>query len=139
MIFIIAAPSGHSQAAKLANNMASCANIVVLAEAYALAKNCGVDIDVLMEVMPKTSADSWQLYRTLIDKVLKNDFSPMFKLNLAHKDIKLIKEMATSLGVKAPGVDATLKWYDDGMACGLGEMDWGAIILTEFPELNQDK
>lgn len=94
-----------------------------------------MDIDVLMEVMPKTSADSWQLRRTLIDKVLKNDFSPMFKLKPAHKDIKLIKEMTTSLGVKAPGVDATLKWYDDGRHVDWAKWTGALSYLPSFRNL----
>ena len=130
-------PLGAGQAAKLANNLASCANMAVVAEAYALAEKGGVDIEALMEVMPKTSADSWQLRRTLIDKILKGDFSPMFKLGLARKDMQLIVEMAEDLDVPISCGKATLEWYNRGAEKGYSELDWGAILLTEYPDLKQ--
>ena len=54
-------PLGAGQVVKLANNLVSCGNMAVLAEAYALAKAGGAKMEVLTEVMPMTSADSWQL------------------------------------------------------------------------------
>ncbi len=128
-------PLGSGQVIKLANNLVSCGNMAVIAEAYALAAKGGADLDVLCEVMPQTSADSWQLRQTLNDKVLKGDFSPMFKLKLARKDMKLIVEMAQSLGAPLDCAQATLEWYKAGLEAGHGELDWGAIILASNPEL----
>jgi 3-hydroxyisobutyrate dehydrogenase-like beta-hydroxyacid dehydrogenase len=109
----------------------------VAAEAYALAKAAGADLDVLMDVMPQTSADSWQLRNTLIKKVLNNDFSPMFKLGLARKDMRLIAEMAADLGVDVPCARASLEGYDRAADAGLGDLDWGAVILNSNPELRK--
>ena len=128
-------PLGCGQVVKLANNLASCANMAVVAEAYALAAKGGADLGVLCEVMPQTAADSWQLRQTLNEKVLKGDFSPMFKLKLALKDMKLIVETAENLGAPADCAHAALNWYDRGAAAGHGERDWGAIILASNPEL----
>jgi 3-hydroxyisobutyrate dehydrogenase-like beta-hydroxyacid dehydrogenase len=128
-------PLGAGQVVKLANNLASCANMAVLAEAYALAKAGGADLAVLAEVMPQTSADSWQLRQTLNGKVLKGDFSPMFKLALALKDMRLIVAMAEALGSPIGCGKATLDWYAKGAKAGHGELDWGAIMLTANPEL----
>lgn len=126
---------GSGQAIKLANNLASCVNMSVVAEAYALAKAAGADLDVLTRVMPQTSADSWQLRHTLIGKVLQGDFSPMFKLGLARKDMQLIVEMAAELGVETPCAEASLDGYNRAADAGLGELDWGAVILNSNPEL----
>ena len=54
-------PLGAGQVVKVANNLASCANLAVAAEAYALAAAGGADLDVVTKVMPQTAADSWQL------------------------------------------------------------------------------
>ncbi|WP_425467568.1 hypothetical protein [Phytoactinopolyspora halophila] len=48
----------------------------MLAEAYALTRRAGANADVLVDVMPHTSADSWQLRHTLIGKVLQGDLPP---------------------------------------------------------------
>lgn len=132
-------PLGAGQAVKLANNLASCANMSVVAEAYAIAKAAHADLDVLMEVMPQTSADSWQLRNTLIKKVLNNDFSPMFKLGLARKDMHLIAEMADDLGVDIPCARASLVGYDRAAEAGHSDLDWGAVILNSNPELKTTK
>ena len=132
-------PLGAGQAIKLANNLASCANMAIVAEAYALAQKGGADLDVLCEVMPQTSADSWQLRKTLIDKARQGDFSPMFKLKLAHKDMRLIVDMADAMQSRIDCGRAALKWYDAGLAAGFGELDWGAIILTSNPELKGEE
>ncbi len=131
-------PLGSGQAIKLANNLASCANMAVVAEAYALAEAAGANLDVLVDVMPGTAADSWQLRNTLIGKVLKGDFSPMFKLGLARKDMRLIVEMAEELGAPSACARAGLDWYDQGAEAGHSDLDWGAIILASNPELKSD-
>ena len=131
-------PLGAGQAVKLANNLASCANMSIVAEAYALAKAAGADMDVLVEGMPQTSADSWQLRQTLIGKVLKGDFSPMFKLLLARKDLRLIVEMAEELGSPIACGRASLAGYDQAMEAGHGDLDWGAVILNANPELKAE-
>lgn len=128
-------PLGAGQVMKLANNLASCANIAVLAEAYALAKAGGADPAVLAELMPQTSADSWHARHTLNGKVLKGDFDPMFKLKLAAKDMRLIVEMARDLGMPSSCTEGALDWYEKGEAAGHGELDWGAVMLVTNPEL----
>ena len=92
-------------------------------------------LDVLTEVMPQTSADSWQLRHTLNGKILKGDFSPMFKLKLARKDMQLIIEAARSLNTPVKVAEGALDWYERADAAGHGELDWGAILLVSNPEL----
>ncbi len=128
-------PLGAGQAVKLANNLVACGNMALLAEAYKMAAEGGARLDVLCEMMPFTSADSWQLRQTLNGKVRKGDFAPMFKLKLAAKDMRLIVEMAERLGTPIACGRAVLDWYDQGMEADLGELDWGAIMLTANPEL----
>lgn len=128
-------PLGAGQVIKLANNLVACGNMAVLAEAYKMAAEGGARLDVLCEMMPNTSADSWQLRHTLNGKLRKGDLSPMFKLKLAHKDMRLIVDMAESLGTPIACGRAVLYWYEQGLKAGYGELDWGTILLTVNPEL----
>jgi len=128
-------PLGAGQVVKLANNLAACGNMAVLAEAYAMAKAGGARLDVLCDLMPNTSADSWQLRHTLNGKIRKGDFSPMFKLKLALKDMRLIVELAEQLGTPIDCGRAVERWYQKGADEDLGELDWGTIMLTANPEL----
>ena len=78
-------PCGSGQVVKLVNNMVSCANAAVLAEACTLAHASGVDLNVLAGIMAGTAADSHQLRHTLMTKALKHDFAPAFKqIGRAH-------------------------------------------------------
>ncbi|OFZ90846.1 MAG: hypothetical protein A3I62_01265 [Betaproteobacteria bacterium RIFCSPLOWO2_02_FULL_62_79] len=131
-------PLGSGQVVKLVNNMVSCANAAVLAEAYALAKKAGVDVSVLTRLMPGTAADSWQLRNTVMAKALSGDFSPAFKLALARKDMRLALEMAEYLGVASNCTNSALEWYDRAAAAGLGELDRAALLLLADPELGRN-
>jgi 3-hydroxyisobutyrate dehydrogenase-like beta-hydroxyacid dehydrogenase len=128
-------PLGSGQVVKLANNLVACGNMAVLAEAYVLAKAGGAKMEVLTEIMPTTSADSWQLRHTLNGKILKGDFTPMFKLKLATKDMQLILEMAEALGTPFGVGKGVLDWFERSKKAGFGELDWGAILLASNPEL----
>jgi 3-hydroxyisobutyrate dehydrogenase-like beta-hydroxyacid dehydrogenase len=128
-------PLGAGQVVKLANNLVACGNMAVLAEAYKMASEGGARLDVLCEMMPNTSADSWQLRHTLNGKLRKGDLSPMFKLKLARKDMRLIVEMAERLGTPIACGRAVLDWYEKGLEAGYGELDWGTIMLIANPEL----
>lgn len=123
-------PLGSGQVIKLANNLVSCANIAVLAEAYHLADAYGADTDVLVDVMAGTSADSWQLRHTLIGKVLAGDVSPMFKVKLAHKDMRLVLDLAERLGTSVDAARGAFRWFEAGMSAGHAEHDWGAVVLA---------
>jgi 3-hydroxyisobutyrate dehydrogenase-like beta-hydroxyacid dehydrogenase len=129
-------PLGAGQVVKVANNLASCANLAVAAEAYALAAAGGADLAVLTRIMPKTAADSWQLRNAVIGRVIeRHDFAPVFKLKLARKDLQLAVAMAESLGLPGSCARGALDWYDQGSAAGHDDLDQSAIMLTTNPEL----
>jgi 3-hydroxyisobutyrate dehydrogenase-like beta-hydroxyacid dehydrogenase len=122
-------PLGSGQVVKLVNNMVSCANAAILAEAFAIADKAGADLQVLTKLMPGTAADSWQLRQTVMRKALQNDFSPAFKLSLAHKDMRLALDMANDLEATSGCIRGALAWYDRAAAAGYGELDRAAWML----------
>ncbi len=128
-------PLGAGQAIKLVNNMVSSTTMAVVAEAYALAKRADADIDLMTQLLPSSAADSWQLRNGLIGKALAGDFSPRFKIFLAHKDVALAVEMANELGSPSDMGSAALNWYERGLAAGHGDLDRAGIVLTEDPSL----
>lgn len=130
-------PLGAGQAVKLVNNMVSCSNAAILAEAFALARVAGADLDVLKDVMAGTAADSWQLRNTVIAKALKRDFSPGFKLALARKDLHLAVAMADELEARSSCARGAISWYDDAAASGYGDLDRAALMLLADPRLKQ--
>lgn len=128
---------GSGQAVKLANNLVACATMAVVAEGYALCVQAGADPKVLLEMMPTTSADSWQLRHTLIEKIVQGDLSPMFKLKLAHKDLKLVDALASAQGTSVECASAAVKLYERAIQAGYGDLDWGAVALVVEPSLGR--
>lgn len=130
-------PLGSGQVVKLVNNMVSCANAAVLAEACGLAHNAGVDLGVLTGIMAGTAADSHQLRHTLMGKALKSDFEPAFKLKLAYKDMRFALQMARELNATSACTGAAVEWYERAAAAGYGELDRAALLLVVDPRMKK--
>jgi 3-hydroxyisobutyrate dehydrogenase-like beta-hydroxyacid dehydrogenase len=128
-------PLGAGQAVKLANNLLSCGYGALIAEAYALAKKAGADLDIFSEVLPQTAADSWPLRNVFVAKAFKGDFSPYFRLSAALKDYRLIVETAKALDTPTRAAETVLEYYERAAAAGHGDKDFGAIALVTNPEL----
>ena len=128
-------PLGAGQAIKLANNLLSCGYGALIAEAYAMAKKAGADMDIFCEALPQTAANSWPLQNVFVAKAFKGDFSPYFRLSAAHKDYRLIVAMAQSLGTSSRAAEAVLDYYERAAAAGHSDKDFGALALVTNPEL----
>ena len=128
-------PLGAGQAIKLANNLLSCGYGALISEAYAMAKKAGADMDIFSEAVPQTAANSWPLQNIFIAKAFKGDFSPYFRLSAAYKDYKLIIATAKELGTSVRVAQSVLGYYDDAIAAGYGDRDFGALALVNNPEL----
>jgi 3-hydroxyisobutyrate dehydrogenase-like beta-hydroxyacid dehydrogenase len=133
-------PLGAGQTVKVINNLLSCANLAVAIEAVTLAIRSGVDLDIVTKVLPQTAADSWHLRNTVIDKILNQaDFTPIFKLKLAQKDLQLAVEMAENLDAPHTCASGALEWFDKGVVRGMDDLDQSAILLTANPDFGSSK
>lgn len=128
---------GSGQTVKLANNLVQSTNIAVLSEALSLAVEAGVSPDLLAEVMSCTAANSFQVNNGLIGKALKGDFSPIFRLDLAMKDVRLATELADTLGVETKAALAALDRFRAASEAGFGDYDQTALFRMVDPSLEQ--
>src|SRR5699024_2525503 len=115
---------GSGQVVKLANNIASCVNIATISELLKLARENGIEIDILKKALTGTAADSWHLQNSL-PRIKNEEFSPAnFKTKLAHKDLKLVTNLGEEISADMPMTEAAIKYYDKAIEMGHGEMDW---------------
>lgn len=121
-------PAGAGAAAKLVNNLVSCAVNALNAEALVLAAKAGVDLPVMVEIMKGTAADNRHLRITAETRVLDGVFEPRFRLALAEKDLRLAVQMGLDLGVPTPLGEAAHRLHQVARAQGAGEEDQGAVI-----------
>jgi 4-hydroxybutyrate dehydrogenase/sulfolactaldehyde 3-reductase len=121
-------PLGAGVTTKLVNNLVSTAICALTGEGMAIGAAAGLDPDVLFAVMANTAANSNHLRNVIANRVLTGDFSPNFKLSLAHKDLGLATALAASLGVPSLMGAAAYQLHALAMGAGLGDEDQSATI-----------
>ena len=121
-------PAGSGARMKLINNYMTTVSNVVTAETLTLAKACGIELDVALGVMRGTAAGRGHMNTTYPDKILKNDLTPGFMIQLARKDLLLALETADDTGVPIKTGRAALDLYDLATAQGWGARDWTAML-----------
>ncbi len=121
-------PAGSGAAAKLVNNLVSCAMCVLNGEALVLAAKSGVDLGVMVDIMKSTAADNRHLRITAEPMTLAGNFEARFKLALAEKDLRLAVQLGLELGVPLAMAESAHRAHRLASGQGLGDEDQGAVI-----------
>jgi 4-hydroxybutyrate dehydrogenase/sulfolactaldehyde 3-reductase len=119
--------TGSGARMKVVNNFMSVTINVTTAEALLLAEASGLDPELARKVMLGTVAGQGHMATTYPAKVLRNDLSPGFMVDLAHKDLGLALELASELKTDTPTATAARPIYELARAEGHGRHDWTAI------------
>jgi len=120
-------PSGAGERMKIVNNYMSIALNVLTAESLTMAEQCGLDPEQARQVMLGTVAGQGHMGTTYPAKVLEDDLTPGFMVNLAHKDLGLALEMATQLNTPSLMGSVARAAYENARAQGHGRQDWTAV------------
>ncbi|MFB9745518.1 NAD(P)-dependent oxidoreductase [Pseudonocardia sulfidoxydans] len=99
---------GTAKTVKLVNNLMSIGNIAVASEAFVLGVKCGMDPTRLFEILSVSGGRSAHFNHDF-PQVLTGDYTPGFRTGLALKDIRLVMDLASSMGYStrlAPVVEA---------------------------------
>ncbi len=118
---------GMGSRMKIINNFLSNMINVATAEALTLAEAIGLDRNLAINLMSGTAAGKGHMATTYPNKVLKNDLSPAFMLDLAHKDQGLAVDLAKSVHVMTPMGTITKEVYELAQSRGLGKFDWTCV------------
>lgn len=123
-------PVGSGQAVKLCNQVLCALNLVGLCEAFELAKEQGIDPNLVVEVCSTGAAGSWTL-ANLGPKIARSDFAPGFKIEHILKDLRLVLESMEASSQELPGVELSDRFFKlvrelDG--CSGGELGTQAMI-----------
>jgi 3-hydroxyisobutyrate dehydrogenase-like beta-hydroxyacid dehydrogenase len=119
-------PVGSGASMKLVANSTLGSLMTALGEALALADRLGLDqrdvFDVLVGSPIGVTAKSKR------NNISSGRYPPNFKLRLAVKDVDLVHDTATRLGLELRVAEAARSWLKDAERKGLGEMDYSAVI-----------
>jgi 3-hydroxyisobutyrate dehydrogenase len=119
--------SGAGQLAKMVNQIAVTGMVQALAEAIAFGQRAGLDMKLVLDVIGKGAAQSWQMDNrgaTMVDD--KFDFG--FAVDLMRKDLGLVLDEARRNGAKLPVTALVDQFYADVQGMGGRRWDTSSLI-----------
>jgi 3-hydroxyisobutyrate dehydrogenase len=124
---------GNGQKTKLVNQVVGSLNILAMVEGLRLAGAAGLDLQTTLRSVSGGAASSWMVANLGL-KVIEGDFAPGFSIKLQHKDLRLIRELATELGGDYPGIELAYSLFASAVHKGLGDQgNQGLINLWSQP------
>ena len=132
---IYAGEVGNGQMLKLLNQIVVGIDMLAVAEAMALAKKAGIDMEKLFTVLSTGAANSFTV-QYYMPKMMRGDFEPGFRAAHLKKDLRYALETANKLNVPLPGTALTLQLYNALVAKGLGEKGTQALLKLYYEMAN---
>jgi len=120
-------PSGAGQLAKMVNQVCIAGLVQGLAEGIAFGQKAGLDMKLVLEVIGKGAAQSWQMDNrghTMIDG--KFDFG--FAVDWMRKDLGLVLDEARRNGARLPVTALVDQFYRDVQVMGGSRWDTSSLI-----------
>ena len=117
--------AGH--VTKLMNNMLALASMADLAEVLTLGVRAGLDPGRLVEALAAGTAATAQIPGRG-ERILKGDFAASFRVDLAHKDLRLAQELADEARLPVPVTSAAFQTFTMARSLGLDGEDTTAVV-----------
>jgi len=118
---------GQGQMVKLCNQIAIAGNLLAAAEALTFARKAGLDLATVIEAVGAGAAGSWAL-NVLGPRMAARDFAPGFMVKLQLKDLRLVMQEASELGVPLAGAAIAQQLFTAIQAEGAGDEGTQAIV-----------
>ncbi|ANN68373.1 NAD(P)-dependent oxidoreductase [Bordetella bronchialis] len=125
-VTLVGAP-GAGQLAKMVNQICIAGLVQGLSEGIAFGQAAGLDMKLVLDVISKGAAQSWQMENrgaTMVDD--KFDFG--FAVNWMRKDLGLVLEEARANGARVPVTALVDQFYGDVQKMGGGRWDTSSLI-----------
>ena len=119
--------SGAGQLAKMVNQTAVAGLIQGLSEAIAFGERAGLDMQLVLEVIGKGAAQSWQL-ENRGPTMIEGRFDFGFAVDLMRKDLGLVLGEAKHNGARLPVTALVDQFYADLQAAGGSRLDTSSLI-----------
>ena len=119
--------SGAGQLTKMVNQICIAGLVQALAEGLAFAEKAGLDGNLVLDVISKGAAQSWQMEnrgRTM----LKREFNFGFAVDWMRKDLGICMEEARRNGAKLPVTALVDQCYAEVQAAGGSRFDTSSLI-----------
>ncbi len=126
-VFRISERVGDGARTKLVNNLLAGINLAGAAEVLALAQRMGLDLTTTLDVMERSSGQSW-IAADRMRRAIAGDYAPRAHMTLLEKDTRLAVEAAQRAGVTpALGTQASAI-FAQASAAGFAKDDDAALL-----------
>jgi len=119
--------SGAGQLAKMVNQTAIAGMVQALAEAIAFGQQAGLDMPLVLEVIGKGAAQSWQMDNRG-QTMIAGQFEFGFAVDWMRKDLGLVLDEARRNGAQLPVTALVDQFYADIQAMGGQRWDTSSLI-----------
>jgi 3-hydroxyisobutyrate dehydrogenase len=123
---------GSGQATKAVNQVLVAGIAQAVTEGLALGEALGLEAERLIPTLAAGAAGNW-----FLDKrgatMLRNEFLVGFKLALLHKDLGIVRGIASEAGTDRTIIEQSLADFGELMAQGYGDDDISALIRLKRP------
>ena len=119
--------SGAGQLAKMVNQVAIAGLVQGLAEAIAFGEKAGLDMKVVLGVIGKGAAQSWQMDQRG-PTMLEDRFDFGFAVDWMRKDLGLVLDEARRNGARLPVTALVDQFYADIQAAGGSRLDTSSLV-----------
>jgi 3-hydroxyisobutyrate dehydrogenase len=127
--------SGAGQLAKMVNQICIAGLVQGLSEAVAFGQHAGLDMNLVLDVIGKGAAQSWQLDnrgKTMV----ADQFNFGFAVDWMRKDLGLVLDEARSNGARLPVTALVDQFYADVQRMGGNRWDTSSLVkrLQKLPD-----
>ncbi len=132
--------AGAGQTVKILNNMMLFQNCAAIAEALAIARRAGLDEELFLQTVGKSSGDSFALRNHAIKAMLPRDYPEgAFSVRYAMKDLAYALDLAAAENIELKGAELVRERFEQAINDGLGEryhpvvrevIDFWALLKT---------
>jgi 3-hydroxyisobutyrate dehydrogenase-like beta-hydroxyacid dehydrogenase len=119
-------PIGAGQTMKACNQILCAMNMVGIVEALNLARLGGLDQAVMLEALGPGAGGSWALEK-LGPRIVAGDFAPGFMVALIQKDLRIVQDLARSVGLPLDGTALAQSYFSDNEAHGEAQLGTQAM------------
>lgn len=125
-------PLGAGHAVKAVNMMLMGANLIATAEATAVAKSYGVELDAMLDVLNASSGGNFMTSNHFPRFVRSGTYSSAFSAGLMRKDLRVARDLAEDVGVPALFGTRALEIYNTFLARDGVEPDSDNMLIVPF-------
>jgi 3-hydroxyisobutyrate dehydrogenase-like beta-hydroxyacid dehydrogenase len=119
--------SGAGQLTKMVNQICIAGLVQALSEGLAFAEKSGLDGNLVLDVISKGAAQSWQM-ENRGKTMLKREFNFGFAVDWMRKDLGIVIDEAKRNGAKLPITSQIDKFYGEVQGAGGARFDTSSLI-----------